>query len=107
MLYEEFSPLEVSEDTLAFGAHDEVRHGGHFLGAVHTLERFRTCFYRPLLSSTENYERWNRNGGKDAAARANDVWKKTLEEYEQPPMDEGLRSQLEEYVNRRRTELGD
>jgi trimethylamine---corrinoid protein Co-methyltransferase len=107
MLYEQFTPLEVSEDTLAFGAHDEVRHGGHFLGAVHTLERFRECFYRPLLSSTENYERWNRKGGLDAAARATDVWKKTLEEYEQPPLEDDLRAQLEEYVNRRRTELGD
>jgi trimethylamine--corrinoid protein Co-methyltransferase len=107
MLHEEFRPLEVSEDTLAFGAHDEVRHGGHFLGAAHTLERFRECFYRPLLSSTENYERWNRKGGLDAAARATEIWKKTLEEYEQPPMDEGLREQLEEYVTRRRAELGD
>ena len=62
MLHEEFKPVEISEDTLAFGAHDEVRHGGHFLGAAHTLERFRECFYRPLLSSTENYERWNRQG---------------------------------------------
>jgi trimethylamine--corrinoid protein Co-methyltransferase len=107
MLHEEFTPLEVSEDTLAFGAHDEVRHGGHFLGAAHTLERFRECFYRPLLSSTENYERWNRKGGLDAAARATEIWKKTLEEYEQPSMDDGLRQQLEEYVTRRRAELGD
>jgi len=107
MLHEEFRPLEVSEDTLAFGAHDEVRHGGHFLGAAHTLERFRECFYRPLLSSTENYERWNRKGGLDAAARATEIWKQTIDEYEQPPMDEGLRGQLEEYVTRRRAELGD
>jgi trimethylamine--corrinoid protein Co-methyltransferase len=107
MLHEQFTPLEVTEDTLAFGAHDEVRHGGHFLGAAHTLERFRECFYRPLLSSTENYERWNRKGGLDAAARASEIWRKTLEEYEQPPMDDGLRGQLEEYVVRRRAELGD
>jgi trimethylamine--corrinoid protein Co-methyltransferase len=107
MLHEEFKPLEVSEDTLAFGAHDEVRHGGHFLGAAHTLERFRECFYRPLLSSTENYERWNRKGGLDAAARATEIWKKTLDEYEEPPMDEALRGELEEYVTRRRAELGD
>jgi trimethylamine--corrinoid protein Co-methyltransferase len=107
MLHEEFTPLEISEETLAFGAHDEVRHGGHFLGAAHTLERFRECFYRPLLSSTENYERWNRKGGLDAAARATEIWKKTLDEYEQPPMDDGLREELEEYVTRRRAELGD
>lgn len=107
MLQHEFAPLEVSEETLAFGAHDEVRHGGHFLGAVHTLERFRECFYRPLLSSTENYERWSRNGGKDAAARAGEIWQRTLAEYEPPPLDDGLREQLREFVDRRRAELGD
>ena len=58
--------------------------GGHFLGAVHTLERFRECFYRPLLSSTENYERWNAQRRPDTATRATDIWQKTLEEYEKP-----------------------
>ena len=67
MMHAEFTPLEIDEDSMAFGAHQEVGHGGHFLGAMHTMERFRTCFYRPLLSSSENYERWMRNGGKDAA----------------------------------------
>ena len=74
---------------------------------MHTLERFRECFYRPLLSSTENYERWKRNGGKDAATRAADVWHKTLEEYEEPELDGGLKDELKAYVDRRRTELGD
>ena len=107
MMYEEFTPLEVSEESLAFSAHEEVGAGGHFLGAVHTLERFRECFYRPLLSSTANYERWSRDGGKDAAARASDIWKKTLEEYEEPELDPDLRAELKAYVDRRRTELGD
>jgi trimethylamine---corrinoid protein Co-methyltransferase len=107
MLYEEFTPLEVSEESLAFSAHEEVGAGGHFLGAVHTLERFRECFYRPLLSSTANYERWNRDGGKDAAARATDIVKKTLEEYEEPEMEPDLKAELKAYVDRRRTELGD
>ncbi len=64
MLRVEFTPLEIDEASLAFGAHDEVGHGGHFLGAAHTMERFRECFYRPLLSSTANYERWLRLGGQ-------------------------------------------
>jgi trimethylamine--corrinoid protein Co-methyltransferase len=107
MMYEVFKPLEINEETLAYSAHQEVGQGGHFLGAVHTLERFRECFYRPLVSSTENYERWKRNGGNDTAARATEVWRKTLEEYEQPPMDEGLVAELKAFVDRRRTELGD
>jgi len=107
MLQKEFTPLEFTEDTLAFGAHEEVGHGGHFLGAMHTMERFRTCFYRPFLSSSDNYDRWMRNGAKDTAARASDVWRKKLDEYEQPPLDDAIRAELEEYVVRRRAELGD
>jgi trimethylamine--corrinoid protein Co-methyltransferase len=106
-LKHEFTPLEFDEESLAFGAHEEVGAGGHFLGAAHTLERFRECFYRPLLSSTENFERWQKNGGRDAAERAGEIWRKTLDEYEQPPLDEAIRSELEEYVTRRRKELGD
>jgi trimethylamine--corrinoid protein Co-methyltransferase len=107
MLQHEFTPLEVTEESLAFGAHEEVGHGGHFLGAMHTMERFRTCFYRPFLNSSDNYERWMRGGGVDTTGRASAQWKKRLEEYEQPPLDDGIRAELEDYVNRRRTELGD
>ena len=80
MLQEEFTPLEVDEASLAYGAHEEVGQGGHFLGAEHTLERFRTCFYRPLLSSTENFERWKSKGSRDATERAGEIWRKTVEE---------------------------
>jgi trimethylamine---corrinoid protein Co-methyltransferase len=107
MLRVEFTPLEIDEASLAFGAHEEVGHGGHFLGAQHTMERFRECFYRPLLSSTANYERWLKLGGKDATARASDICAKTLENYQLPPLDDAIRSELEEYVRRRRAELGD
>jgi trimethylamine--corrinoid protein Co-methyltransferase len=107
MMYEVFKPLEINEETLAYSAHQEVGQGGHFLGAAHTLERFRECFYRPLVSSTENYERWNRTGGKDAATRAGEIWRKTLEEYVEPPIEEDLQAELKAYVDRRRTELGD
>jgi trimethylamine--corrinoid protein Co-methyltransferase len=107
MLRHEFTPLEIDEASLAFDAHQEVGSGGHFLGAAHTLERFRECFYRPLLSSTENFDRWTRNGGMDAAARAERIWRETLERYEEPPLDDAVRAELGEYVVRRRAELGD
>jgi trimethylamine--corrinoid protein Co-methyltransferase len=107
MLQVEFTPLEITEESLAFGAHEEVGHGGHFLGAAHTMERFRDCFYRPLLSSTANYERWMRYGGKDAAERAGDIARSTLESFEAPPLDDAIRAELDDYVVRRRRELGD
>ena len=107
MLQVEFTPLEIDDASLAFGAHEEVGHGGHFLGAAHTLERFRECFYRPLLSSTDNFQRWERLGGLDATARATAIYQKNLAEYEQPPIDSAIDAELQEYVSRRRTELGD
>ena len=107
MLRVEFTPLEIDEESLAFGAHEEVGHGGHFLGAQHTMERFRECFYRPLLSSTANYERWVRLGAKDATVRAGEICAKTLAEYEAPPIDDAVRAELGEFVTRRRAELGD
>ena len=74
---------------------------------MHTMERFRTCFYRPLLSSSENYERWMRGGGVDAQARASKIYRERLEAYEAPALDDAIRAELEEFVVRRRRELGD
>ncbi|MFZ0040475.1 MAG: trimethylamine methyltransferase family protein [Solirubrobacteraceae bacterium] len=39
--------------------------------------------------------------------RAGEIWRKTLDEYEQPPPDEAIEAELREYVDRRRAELGD
>ncbi|OLF09171.1 trimethylamine methyltransferase [Actinophytocola xinjiangensis] len=107
MLRAEFQPLEITEESLAFDAHTEVGHGGHFLGAAHTLERFRECFYRPFLSSSDNYDRWLRGGGLDAAQRASTVVERKLAEYRRPELDAGIEAELADYVTRRRRELGD
>ena len=107
MLRVEFTPLEIDEAALAFDAHLEVGHGGHFLGAEHTMQRFRECFYRPILSSSMNFERWSRQGALDAAARASAIYSKVLDEYVEPPLDDAIREELEDYVTRRRVELGD
>jgi len=106
-LRRQFTPLHVDEESLAFGAHQEVGHGGHFLGAAHTLDRFRDCFYRPLLSSTENFERWTRNGAPDTASRAGQIWRSTIDEYVPPALEADLANQLDGFVVRRRHELGD
>ena len=106
-LIKEFTPIDIDDEALAFGAHDEVRHGGHFLGAAHTMERFRDCFHRPLLATTDNFQRWSKDGGLDAAARATGIYQQLLADYEQPPLDDAVRAELDELVTRRRAELGD
>ncbi len=107
MLRRQFTPVTFDEESLAFSAHAEIGPGGYFLGAEHTLERFRECFWRPALASTENFERWKRNGSMDARARAEKLWRADLERYEQPPLDSAIHEELTEFVERRTRELGD
>ena len=70
LLRRQFTPVTFDEDSLAFSAHAEIGPGGYFLGAEHTLERFRECFWRPELASTENFERWRKNGSQRRPRRA-------------------------------------
>ena len=63
---------------------------------------------RPLLFSTENYERWASRGGLDAVARARDRLAVLEASYEPPaPLDDDVRGRIEDYVTRRQKELGD
>ena len=107
LLQRQFTPIELDEGGLAFDAHVEVGQGGHFFGAVHTLERFRDCFWRPTVGSTDNFERWTRGGSLDHAARAAARWRSMLDEYEQPPLDDAIEEELVEFVEGRAAELGD
>jgi len=107
LLIHQFTPVEVDEASLAFDAHSEVGHGGHFFGAAHTLERFRECFWRPTVASTENYERWTRNGSLTHEQRSSKRWKAAIEQYERPPIEESIEQELIEFVERRAQELGD
>ena len=107
LLQRQFSPIEVDDASLAFDAHVEVGQGGHFFGAQHTLERFRDCFWRPTVASTENFDRWTKNGSLDHAARASRRWRTLLDEYERPPLDEAVEEEVVEFVERRAAEVGD
>jgi trimethylamine--corrinoid protein Co-methyltransferase len=98
--------LPVDDEGMAMDALREVGPGGHFLGSEHTLRNYRTGFYRPWISSTENYDRWNRMGAKTADVVAADRWKKVLAEYPDPGIDPGIDEQLREFIAKRKLEIG-
>jgi trimethylamine--corrinoid protein Co-methyltransferase len=105
-MMEFLKPIAVDEGELALDALAHVPTGGHFFGEPHTLERYSTAFYQPILSNWQNYEAWQEAGGLDTTARATRLWKKALEEYRQPAMDVAVREELEAYVARRKQEIG-
>lgn len=95
-------PLAFSDDDLAVDAIASVPAGGHFFGAAHTMARYQTAFYRPLLSDWSNYENWRDAGARDATTRATDIWKRARDEWVAPPLDPARREALEAYMARRR-----
>ncbi|HXY98286.1 MAG TPA: trimethylamine methyltransferase family protein [Steroidobacteraceae bacterium] len=98
-------PVSFSDDDLGVDAIKEVAAGGHFFGAPHTLARYESAFYRPLLSDWSNFENWRDAGGHDATERATGIWKKLLADYVPPPLDPALREAVAAYVGRRTREL--
>jgi trimethylamine--corrinoid protein Co-methyltransferase len=105
MMSEYMTPVIVDEESLALDAIAEVTPGGHFFGATHTLARFETAFYEPIVSDWQNFESWQDAGSQTATQRANSVWKQLLAEYEPPPLDPAIRDALAEYVTRRKYEI--
>jgi trimethylamine--corrinoid protein Co-methyltransferase len=99
--------LPVDDEGLAMDALREVGPGGHFLGAEHTLRNYRTGFYRPWISSTENYDRWQRFGSRSADVVAAERWKQVLAEYPDPGIVDAVDEELKEFIARRKREIGD
>jgi trimethylamine--corrinoid protein Co-methyltransferase len=99
-------PIVVDEDTLALDAIREVGPGGHFFGVGHTQERFRTAFFRPMISDWRNYESWAEAGRPEAATRAVELARRFLDAYEPPAMDDAVREELDDFVARRTAEGG-
>lgn len=106
MMAEFFRPPQVSKATLGLDAMREVGPGGHFFGAAHTIERYDRAFYGPVLSDWRNFETWRDSGSVDATRRANRLWKEALAAYQEPAMEETVRDQLGDFIERRKSEGG-
>ncbi len=105
MMAEVLVPFEVDEATLGVDAIAAVGPGGHFFGSPHTLERYETAFYQPLLSDWRNFETWHDDGARTATERANGIWKQLLAEYVEPAMDPAMREALAAFIARRKLEI--
>ena len=106
MMAEFLKPIEVNEDTLGLDAIREVGPGGHFFGAAHTLARYETAFYAPILSDWRNFETWEEDGAVDATHRAHRIYKQILADYVAPPSDPATLEALDAFVARRKEEGG-
>jgi len=105
MLAEVLQPIPVDEASLAFDSMVDVGPGGHFFGTAHTLERYETAFYQPLVSDWRNFETWESDGARTATQRANTIWKRLLAEAVPPALDASVLEALDSFVARRKQEI--
>jgi trimethylamine--corrinoid protein Co-methyltransferase len=106
MVAEFLTPLDVTPDALALDAVREVGPGGHFFGTAHTLARYETAFYSPILSDWRNFETWTEAGRPTTYDHANRIFKEKLASYERPPIDPGVEEELDAFVAKRKAEGG-
>ena len=99
--------VDLSENGQAMDAFLTNEPGTHFLGHPHTLANFEQAFYRSPLADNSSFEQWESEGGRDAATRANAIWKRTLAEYEAPPIDDAVDAELREWIDRRKASFAD
>jgi trimethylamine--corrinoid protein Co-methyltransferase len=106
MFAEVFQPVGAAPSDLAAEAIAEVGAGGHFFGCAHTMERYRSAFYAPLVSDWRNAGQWADDGSKTATERASGIWQGELQRYVAPARDPALVEALDSYVARRTAEGG-
>jgi trimethylamine---corrinoid protein Co-methyltransferase len=106
MFAEIFQPVGATASDLALEAVAEVGAGGHFFGCAHTMERYRSAFYAPLVSDWRNSGQWADDGAKTATERATGIWQNTLRSYVAPPRDAAVVEALDAYVATRKAQGG-
>ncbi len=75
----------IADDAeIGFDALTDVQPGGHFFATKHTMDRYETAFYEPLVADLRNVGAWEEAGAKTSADRATAVWKQILDEFQAP-----------------------
>ena len=100
-------PVPINADTLALDEIGRGRPRRSFLRRrAAPLETVETAFYRPLVSTTQNYGAWVEAGAKIAAERATGIWQEALATYAEPPLDPAIREELAAFVAKRKEQGG-
>lgn len=83
---------------IGFDAIAEVAPSGHFFAAAHTMERYSTAFYAPLVADLRNFGTWENDGAKTSADRATAIWQNDLRNFKAPAGGAEAEARLAEYI---------
>jgi len=88
--------VEVNPDTLAEEVIREVGPGGNFLAHPHTLRHCRREFFIPFVADRRTRQVWEKEGARDAAARAREKARKILAEHQPLPIPQAREQKIVE-----------
>ena len=89
--------LEVSDETLALDLIHQIGPDGDFLSSDHTLLHYRDDWY-PKLFDRNNYDTWQRKGGKTLRQRAREKALKILETHKPEPLPSEVQQRVDAIV---------
>ncbi len=97
----------VSFDRLdeALEAVARIGPGGHYLGDAFTLRYFEDAFFTPDVLDYEAFENWEIAGSRDMTTRSVEKARALLSAAEAPALDESRRQALDDFVERRQSEI--
>ena len=107
MIHAFLNGVDLSENGQAMAAIREVGPGQHFLGCDHTRANFETAFFRSSVADNNSFEQWEADGSLDTAQRANQIWKKMLNDYDMPSIDPAVDEALLAFIRQRKESFPD
>ena len=97
------------DNAFARDAYEELVRSGDttFLGATHTYANMRTANIEADLADTASFEQWSEEGSLTVGERANTKWKRMLDDYVAPPIDDSSYQSLVDFVADKKASLDD
>ena len=93
--------IDITETTLALDVISRARPGGGFLADDHTLDNWKWAQWKPDIMDRNRYQSWERLGGRDMFARANEQARKIMTEHELSPLPVDAEAVIEDVLARR------
>jgi trimethylamine--corrinoid protein Co-methyltransferase len=85
---------------IGFDALQEVDPAGHFFSTAHTMERYQTAFYEPLVTDLQNFGAWEEAGSKTSTERSTLIWQDILQNFQAPSHSGSAVEALSPYIEK-------
>ena len=99
--------VDVSQNSQALDAIEEVGPGGHYLGCAHTQRNFKSAYWSTGVFDYKPFETWQEEGSQDTVALASARVKTLLSNYQPPSLDPAVDEGIRDFIRRKKEAVPD